>query len=154
MIRKYQPADCEPLLNAWERASAMAHPFLSEDFMEQERRAIPEVYLPNAETWVWEADGQVLGFISLLGHEIGGLFVDPDHHRLGIGRKLIDKARSLRGDLEVEVFEKNLMGRAFYEKMGFEPMQRKVHDQTGFEILRLRLAGNAAPVPDVSRTQS
>ncbi len=61
MIRKYHPADCEDVLNVWARASALAHPFLSQEFLEMERRDIPDVYLPKADTWVWEADGQVVG---------------------------------------------------------------------------------------------
>lgn len=113
--------------------------------MEQERSNIPNVYLPQAETWVWEAGGRVVGFISLLGNEVGALFVDPNRQRSGIGAALIDKARALRGELEVEVFERNLVGRSFYAKAGFQLMQQKVHDQTGFDILRLRLPVPAAP---------
>lgn len=128
------------MLDVWARASALAHPFLGQDFLELERRNIPDVYLPKAETWVWEADGRVVGFLSLLGNEVGALFVDPQFHRSGIGRALIDQARALRGELEVEVFERNFLGRTFYAKVGFELIHQKVHDQTGFEILRLRLA--------------
>jgi len=140
MIRKYQPGDCEDVLNVWARASAVAHPFLSRDFLRQERRNIASVHLPNAETWVWEADGRIVGFISLLGNEVGAIFVDPEFHRSGIGRALLDRARAVHGELEVEVFERNLLGRAFYAKMGFELMHQRVHEETGFEVIRLRLA--------------
>ena len=142
MIRKYQPADCDDVLNVWARASALAHPFLSRDFLELERHNIANVHLPKADTWVWEADGHVVGFISLLGNEVGAIFVDPEFHRSGIGRALMEKARALRGELEVEVFERNLLGRAFYAKLGFELMHRSAHNQTGFEVLRLRVAAN------------
>jgi putative acetyltransferase len=142
MIRKYKTADCEDVLSVWARASALAHPFLSREFLELERRNIRNVHLPKAETWVWEADGHVVGFISLLGNEVGAIFVDPEFHRSGIGRALMDRARALRGELEVEVFERNLLGRAFYAKLGFELMGRKIHDQTGFEVMRLWLAAN------------
>lgn len=117
----------------------MAHPFLSREFLEQERHNIPKVYLPMAETWVWDTDGRVVGFISLLGNEVGAIFVDPACQGTGIGRALMDKARALRGNLEVEVFTRNLGGRAFYAKYGFELMHQKVHEQTGFELMRLRL---------------
>ncbi len=147
MIRKYQPADCEDVLGVWARASALAHPFLGQDFLELERHNIPHVYLPMAETWVWEADRHVVGFMSLLGKEVGALFVDPACHRSGIGRALISRAQALRGDLEVEVFERNLLGRAFYAKVGFVLMRRTVHDQTGFDVMRLRLAADDARPP-------
>ena len=146
MIRRYRPADRDAVLDVWGRASALAHPFLGAEFLERERHAIPRLYLPKAETLVWEADGRVVGFISLLGNEVGAIFVDPQFHRSGIGRALIDRARALRGELEVEVFERNLLGRAFYEGLGFELLHQKVHDQTGFELVRLRLAASA-PLP-------
>jgi putative acetyltransferase len=144
VIRKYQPADCEEVLDVWARASALAHPFLSEEFQELERHNILNVYLPRVETWVWEEDGRAVGFLSLLGNEVGALFVAPEFHRSGIGRALMDQARALRGELEVEVFEGNPLGRAFYAKIGFELQEQKVHDQTGFGILRLRLPAPAA----------
>lgn len=142
MIREYQPADRESVLDIWARASTLAHPFLSQDFLERERFEISNVHLPKAATWVWEADGRVVGFMSLLGNEIGALFVDPEFHRSGIGRALVDRARTLRGEVEVEVFERNLPGRAFYARLGFEVLHRKVHEPTGLKVLRLRLAAD------------
>jgi putative acetyltransferase len=99
----------------------------------------PELYLPQAETWVSEEDGHVIGFLALLKNEVGALFVDPRFHRLGIGRALMDRARAARGDLEVEVFRENAIGRAFYRRYGFVPIQEKTHEETGFPLLRLRL---------------
>lgn len=144
MIRSYQPTDCESVLRVWSQASALAHPFLSPEFLAEERQNIPSVYLPNAETWVWQADGHVVGFISLLGSEIGAIFVDPQFHQSGIGRALVAHAQGLRGALEVEVFERNLLGRAFYERVGFRFVHQKIHDQTGFNVMRLRLAARVA----------
>jgi putative acetyltransferase len=145
LIRKYQPTDCHQLLDVWDRASALAHSFLSKEFIEQERHNIPKVYLPVAETWVWETNGQLVGFMALIGNEIGGLFVDPEFQRRGIGGALVEKAQSLRGDLVVEVFEKNLLGRAFYQKMGFQFLRQKFHEETGFEIMRLQLKAEPSP---------
>ena len=143
MIRKYRPEDCEEVLSVWAAASALAHPFLSEAFLEQERHDIRTIYMPRAETWVWEADGHVVGYIALLGHEVGAIFVDPRFQRSGIGWALMDHARALRGELEVEVFSDNLMGRSFYAKVGFEPVLQKVHEPTGLSLVRLRLAADA-----------
>ncbi|WP_374659003.1 GNAT family N-acetyltransferase [Inhella sp.] len=147
MIRIYQPADCDDVLRVWAHASALAHPFLSEEFLELERHHIPNVYLPNADTWVWVTDGRVVGFISLLGNEVGAIFVEPTLQRSGIGRALMAQAKALRGELEVEVFESNQLGRAFYAKLGFELLHKRIHDQTGFEVMRLRLAADAPLQP-------
>lgn len=139
VIRKYQPEDSKEVLGVWASASTMAHPFLSREFMALERHNIPNVYLPKADTWVWEVDGQVVAFMSLLGNEVGALFVDPEAQRAGIGQALIDRARALRGELHVEVFKDNRLGRAFYAKCGFEVTRRGMHVETGCEVLRLRL---------------
>lgn len=143
MLRKYQPEDVDDLLSAWESASAIAHPFLSEEFQVEARDKIANVYLPMTETWVWESDGHVVGFISLFGNEIGGLFLAPKFHGLGIGRAFVDHARRLREELEVEVFKANTIGRTFYAKYGFVLVQEKVHEETGLDVLRLRLAPDA-----------
>ncbi len=139
MIRKYRDQDLDDLLAAWASASEIAHPFLTQDFLASERQNIPNLYLPNAETWVFDDSGRVVGFVALLGNEVGAIFVHPSHQRRGVGRQLMDKARELRGELVVEVFTENTIGRAFYAKYGFETVAEKVHEQTGFDLLRLRL---------------
>jgi len=139
MIRKYEDNDLEELLDAWYSASKIAHPFLSEEFLEQERKNIAFDHLPNAETWVYELDGVVIGFIALIGNEVGAIFLDPRYHGKGIGRKLMDHAKSLREFLELDVFKDNNIGRGFYKKCGFREEYEHVHEETGFMQLRLRL---------------
>lgn len=139
-VRPYHINDLESVLAAWESATAVAHPFLTEDFLNQERHNIPNVYLPNAETWVAEQNGNVVGFIALIGNEVGAIFVDATLHNGGIGTALMDKAKDLRGDLEVEVFEANSIGRQFYAKSGFRPLSESIHEQTGNKLCRLTTA--------------
>lgn len=137
-IRQYQKSDLASVLSAWESASALAHPFLSSSFLAEERDSIQNLYLPNSDTWVLEQDQAVVGFISLIDNEIGGLFVHADFHRTGAGKALMDKAKALHASLEVEVFEMNPIGRAFYEKSGFVLMSELMHEETGQRLLRLR----------------
>ena len=140
MIRRYEDRDLEDILTAWAAASEIAHPFLTKEFLAQERENIPNVYLPNAETWVYEDNRTVVGFVALIGNEVGAIFVHPEHHRNGIGQRLMDKARKVRHELEVEVFTANSIGRAFYAKYGFELIEEKIHAPTGQDLLRLRLS--------------
>lgn len=139
LIREYVEQDLAELLSLWEAASAIAHPFLSQEFIASERENIVNIYLPNTETWIAEEDGLVVGFISLMGNEVGGIFISPNYQRKGIGRELMDQARSRRGELMVEVFAANNIGRDFYDKYGFELVEQKVHEPTGFDVLLLRL---------------
>ena len=96
--------------------------------------------MPVAETIVHETEGHVDGFLSLIGDEVGALFVDPDRQRSGIGRALVDTARERRSGLVLDVFEANTGGRAFYDAYGFEAVGRHVDEATGFPVIRLRLA--------------
>lgn len=139
MIRAYRDSDLDELLEAWYRASLVAHPFLSADFLEQERENISAIYLPAAETYVYEKDGRVVGFIALVGDEVGGIFVDPALHGQGVGRALMDHARGLRTRLELDVFKDNAIGRRFYDRYGFRLVEEHQHEGTGQWLLRLVL---------------
>ena len=139
MIRAYGEHDVEDLLDVWYRASLVAHPFLSEEFLDHERFEIVERWLPAADTTVYEVDGRVVGFLSLIGNEVGAIFVDPELHGRGIGRALMDDARDRRPHLELAVFEANEIGRRFYAAYGFEFVERRVEESTGEPELRLRL---------------
>lgn len=77
MIREYRAEDLQDVLAAWAAANAVAHPFLSREFLAKVRHDIAHTYLPNTETWVWETEDRVVGFISMMGNEIGGLFIEP-----------------------------------------------------------------------------
>ncbi len=139
MIRKYAPNDLAELLQVWHDASQIAHPFWTRDLFEQERRDITQEFLPIAETWVFERQGHVVGFVSLLGDEVGGLFVAPTCHRQGIARALMDHARASRDHLELDVFEANEIGRAFYDAYGFALIEKRRDEKTGLRLLRLQL---------------
>lgn len=138
-IRPYQETDQTALLEVWYRAAAIAHHFLPADHFVQERQAIAAQYLPVAETWVCDHQGQVVGFISLLGQTVGGFFVDPAVQGKGVGRSLMDHAVQLRGTLNVEVFEQNTIGRRFYSRYGFVPVGQSRHDETGLTLLHMEL---------------
>jgi putative acetyltransferase len=138
MLRQYTDDDLDELLDVWYRASLVAHSFLSEDFLEVERCQIADHWLPMADTMVYEAEGRVVGFLALIGNEVGAVFVDPDRQGHGIGRALMDSARDRRPFLELHVFEANTIGRRFYDAYGFEFVSRHVHEATAQPELRLR----------------
>ncbi len=144
MIRSYKRDDLNDLLDTWYAASQVAHPFLPEEFFAAERENIPHIYLPMADTFVYENEGTVVGFIALIGNEVGAVFVHPEFHGQGMGRALMDHARQLRGNLEVEVFKANRIGRDFYRRYGFSFMEEHIHEETGEPLLRLVFDTNQA----------
>ena len=152
-IRTAHPTDTEAMLDVWYRASLIAHSFLPEQFFVRERQAIAERWLPIAETTVAESsDGRVVGFLALIGNEVGAIFVDPDEQGSGIGRMLMDAASSSRPFLELNVFEANEIGRRFYEAYGFEVVGRHVGEATGHPELRLRLDAQPDGIDDDDRS--
>lgn len=140
IIRRYKKDsnDLTGVMSSWENASKIAHPFLTEHFLETERYNIPNVYLPNTDTWVADFGGTVIGFIALIGNEVGAIFVEPEFHGTGVGLSLMNKAQQIHGDLEVEVFEENSIGRKFYSSYGFSLLTKKTHEATGNKVLRLK----------------
>jgi putative acetyltransferase len=138
MIRLYQEKDVAAIIDIWYQASLIAHSFLTETFLAEERIKLREIFLPNSQTWVYEEVDQVVGFISLHDSEVGGLFVHPSKQRHGIGQALMDKAFSLHDFLELDVFEANNLGRAFYAKYGFVPINKYQEKLTGEMMIRLR----------------
>ena len=137
MIRKHTENDLDKIINIWNKASTLAHPFLEINFVEKVKKDMREIYIPNSETWIYEENSSVIGFISMLDNEIGGLFVMPNHHSKGIGTQLVNFVNEIHSELEVEVFEKNIIGRAFYNKYGFEQTRQYFHTESKNEVLRL-----------------
>jgi putative acetyltransferase len=137
LIRPFRPQDLSNLIHTWRSASQIAHPFLSSDFLASEESLIASQYLPHSETWVFAQNDQIVGFISLLGSEIGALFVHGNFHRQGIGQRLLQHVQSKRETLLVEVFKENWLGRRFYKKHGFTYTGEYLHEGTGHIMLKL-----------------
>lgn len=140
-IRPYEARDRDQTLSIWLAASRVGHPFLGEEILAEQQVLVRDVYLPNAETWVADDHGQVVGFIGLLGDFVGGLFVAPERHGSGVGRNLIEHAFGLKGALTVEVYAANPIAPDFYRRCGFVEIGRKDHDDEGrpFPLIRMRL---------------
>jgi ribosomal protein S18 acetylase RimI-like enzyme len=89
--------------------------------------------------WVTVAEddnGQVAGFIASEGGFIHALYVAPGPRR-GIGRTLLDAAKTKADRLELWTFSANAQARRFYERQGFA----EVETSDG--------AGNDEGLPDV-----
>jgi len=138
MIRKHKEADLDSILDVWYQAQNLAHPFLDSAFVEKVKKDMRELYIPNSETWVYEENGRVIGFVGMMGNEIGGLFVLPNHHSKGIGTELVNFILASANELEVEVFKANKIGRAFYDKYGFKVFKEFLEENSGHVVLRMR----------------
>jgi putative acetyltransferase len=138
MIRVYKDTDFEEVLDVWSKSTVVAHPFMDEAFIQKERANVRDLYIPNTKTWVFLGQDGLDGFISMMGNEIGAIFVRPEKHGQGIGRALMDFVSQFHEVLEVEVFKDNKIGRAFYDKYGFEFIKKYIHEETGRAVLRMK----------------
>jgi len=127
MIRPYSPSDKPAVLDIWRQANAIAHPFLSATLVEQAEAMIRDQFLDMAETWMMEQDGAGVGFIALLGDEVGGLFVLPAQQGKGFGRALLEHAAQGRTGLDLCVFAANHAARGFYEANGFSAQEERLN---------------------------
>jgi putative acetyltransferase len=142
-IRRAIPADRDALVNIWLRSVRATHTFLSEKDIQS---LLPPTrdYLTSDEPELWvlcSDSGTVMGFMGMSGSKMEALFLAPEFHRCGGGRRLVRHAQELRGELTVDVNEQNPAARRFYEACGFVVEGRSELDDAGrpFPLLHMRL---------------
>jgi putative acetyltransferase len=145
-IRRGLPADRDILLDIWIRAVRATHGFLAEADIQLLFPLVRD-YLasPELELWVICADSEApMGFMAMSGSKMEALFLAPEFHRRGAGRRLVEYARTLKGELTVDVNEQNPSACRFYEACGFVVEGRSELDSTGrpFPLLHMRLAAS------------
>jgi len=138
VIRKYYEKEIPILIEVWEQSSSLAHPFLDIEFTQIVKKEMTEMYLPNSDTWVFIKSKKIVGFISMIENEIGGLFVSPEHLSKGIGTSLVNFIKQFHKELEVEVFELNEIGNSFYKKYGFKVIKEYIHEGSNQKVIRMK----------------
>ena len=141
MIIDYLTKYEEEVVDVFEHASKLNHSFLGHDWICNEIDLLRDVYLHEAVTYIYVENSRVVGFISVIEDEIGGLFVASSSHRKGIGTQLIEYASSIHPIRRVEVFEKNVRARSFYEKVGFQEATSRVHP-SGERLIQMCIRSN------------
>jgi ribosomal protein S18 acetylase RimI-like enzyme len=91
------------------------------------------------ESYMMVNNNKVIATLSLFDNMIVSLFVDPDLFGQGIGKKLVEHAANLKGELLVEVFEDNVGAPYFYRRVGFKAHEEKYDDNfPGHKLLILK----------------
>lgn len=137
MIRPYQSGDITSVLSIWREASNLAHPFLTNEQLDTAAAMIHDHFQDIADIYIAEKNGQPVGFVALMGNEVGGLFLRPSCHGQRLGKALMDKAVEIQGALHLEVFKDNSIGRRFYQSYGFVEGAEKVDSFFGHKVLEL-----------------
>ena len=131
MIRKMKDEDTTKVMTLWTKGNFYAHPFLERDYWISNYNKVKEEYLKQAETYVYEENEEIKGFISILNNTyIGALFVKKDFLRQGIGKRLLNYCKERKEKLTLQVYEKNVDATLFYLAMGFKNIRIQIDEST------------------------
>ena len=134
MIREMHNEDMKRIADIWLEDSIRLHSFFPDaDRFWRERLAHFLLETRTAIGYVCEAAGAVNGFVTMRGedHYIYSLYVDFYLRRRGIGRDLLDKAKTLADHLHIHVYEKDTDAIYFYERQGFITVDRRCGPEKG-----------------------
>ena len=121
MIRNIKSKDIDRIMGIWLRSTIKAHDFISKEYWEDNYNDVRNIYIPMAETVVYEDEEDIKGFISIINNEfIGALFVDIDYQGSGIGKKL-----------NWAVYKENKKSVEFYINRGFKIIKEQVNEDSG-----------------------
>ena len=118
-LRAAHAADAPAITRVFQAARDHSLAFLPKLHTDAEDHAFFAKLLDRMPVTVAEAGGAVVAFLALDGDEIDQLYVDPAHHRQGLGTALIAHAKARSDHLELWVFQRNRGAIAFYEAHGF-----------------------------------
>lgn len=87
---------------------------------------------------VAERDGAIVGFggLNLAAAEVGAVYVHPDHAREGVGSRILEhlEAEARERGIGALTLRASLPGVPFYERAGYERVERVTHETGGVEI--------------------
>lgn len=130
MIRKLRKTDLDEVAYIWLHTNKKAHDFIAETYWDEHFEMV-EGMLGDAEIYVFEEQGQIKGFVGLDDEYIAGIFVREKEQSLGIGKQLLDFAKSLKGQLKLNVYQKNERAIKFYTREQFEIQDEQTDEATG-----------------------
>lgn len=130
MIRMFDARDLDQVMELWLNGNIEAHDFIPRNYWESNAPMVREQLL-QAEIYVYETDGKILGFVGLQGDYLAGIFVDRHARSMGIGGQLIHYVQKIRRTLTLNVYRKNQSAMEFYLREGFSALSEDIDEATG-----------------------
>lgn len=135
MIRKMKDSELEKVSQIWLDSNLEAHDFIDKNFWLDNYPMVKEQF-KTAEIYV-DAESEIKGFVGLQSDYIAGIFVEKSYRNQGIGKKLINFLKKNHQELSLDVYDKNIRAKQFYEKNGFEVSTQSIERETGEKESRL-----------------
>ena len=132
MIRPFRESDLFAVMQLWLETNVQAHTFIAPCYWSGHYDPVKKL-LPQAETYIYESDAtrRIEGFIGLTEEYIDGCFVKESAQGKGIGKQLLDHAKSTRDTLSLRVYAKNTRAVRFYQREGFAVQEEATDNGTG-----------------------
>lgn len=130
-VRPFLDEDMSAVLSVWLTASIQAHNFVEPDYWASQVDNMRNDYLPASDVYVYEKQGQVVGFYALADKRLAALFVAPEHQKQGIGKQLVEHAKSHHIPLTLTVYQANHGAVEFYLDHGFKVANERIDAATG-----------------------
>lgn len=118
------------MADLWLAANLQAHGFISYGYWKENQALVKELLL-QAEVYVYEKDGEILGFVGLDGEYIEGIFAAGKAQSQGIGKSLLDFLKAKKPELHLNVYQKNTRAIRLYEREGFQIQSEGLDEATG-----------------------
>ncbi|WP_245954243.1 GNAT family N-acetyltransferase [Companilactobacillus formosensis] len=128
-------SELEKISQIWLDSNLEAHNFIDKNFWLDNYSMVKEQF-KTAEIYV-DAESEVKGFVGLQDDYIAGIFVEKSYRNQGIGKKLINFLKKNHQELSLDVYDKNIRAKQFYEKNGFEVSTQSIERETDEKESRL-----------------
>jgi GNAT superfamily N-acetyltransferase len=123
LVRQYRSGDFDPVTQLWRRSREVSLPGFQREKgypFEMDQAYFKDHILAKDEVWIAETQTTSVGFMATHEDLIDHLYVDPGHWRQGIGKMLLDHAKTRSPQhLWLYTLQVNLKARVFYVKNGF-----------------------------------
>lgn len=118
MVRNFKNADIDKIMEIWLNSNIEAHNFIDKSYWKKNFEMVKNA-LPQADIYIYEENNNIMGFVGLVENYIAGIFVEKNFRGKGTGKKLLDYAKSIKNNLTLNVYEKNIDAVKFYKREGF-----------------------------------
>ena len=138
MIRKFETRDLDTVMQIWLHGNLDAHAFIAASFWTEHFEMV-RYMLPQAELYVHENEGtrQIDGFIGLTENHIEGIFVAKAARSKGVGKALLEYAKSRKPSLTLSVYQKTERALAFYQREQFTVQSEGIDEDTNEAELQM-----------------
>ena len=131
MLREFKEKDIDDVMKIWRDGNFKSHNFISTAYWSDKYKEVQDKYLRNSYTVIYEEDGKIKAFLSILDDgTIWAIFVIDEIQREGIGRILINHIKDKYKIISLKVYEKNINATMFFKAMGFKKIKSQINEST------------------------